>query len=180
MPFDPEEGERERLAEMVREAERVLDHQVRAAERLDERSQQGVALATAALGGALALGSLVAGSAPRSADHLFLPLLAGGGVLNLFALFQLLQAHAGLREGGTLRVAPGLAWLDSKAGQRTWTLLLHLRSVIAGARAYEEYNRRALLETAARRRRGLAALLASLAVYAAAYLYVFGTLIRGA
>lgn len=166
-----EEGEDGRfLAEALRIAERILDHQARAIERLDEKSQNAITLGVAALGGGLALGSLVTTRDPAM-DVIFEALFAGAGALNLAALLLLLDAYTGLRSQRFFRYGVSIAWMASyesfSVGKLHRSLLATLHEITVG-------NHHTMRLITRRRRQGLGGLMGAVALYAFALVYIVG------
>jgi hypothetical protein len=166
------------LAEMVREAERVIDHQVRAKEAIDAKSQNALTVAIAALGGGLALGSLVlTRGAPT--DAFFLAAIAAGGGLNLGSVLVLLDAYMGLRLRRELAIGPSVAALSERALRDDWTWMDHGTTLLASLAEQYDQNGRAIEAAVARRREGLLLLVGSLAAYVVSMVYILALRMGG-
>lgn len=158
------------LREMLREAERDIDHQIRAIEEEDDKTEQSLALAVAVLAGALALASLVAGQG--RIDRPFLLATAGGAALNILALLRLLDAYAGLRQTRSVHVGPRLDWLAEKVRDSGWGFADHLSSLIADYANYHAHNAEVHRDLWRERRRALKTLVAAILAYAIAAFYI--------
>lgn len=66
-------AEHEDLREMLREMERVIDHQIRALEEQDDKSEQLIRLVIAALAGGIALGSFLVRGSPKPSVGILVP-----------------------------------------------------------------------------------------------------------
>lgn len=165
------------LREMVREAERAIDHQVRALENLDGKGAQTVTAAQAALAGAVALVAFVIGQAPGPVEPLTMVLFAAGAVANVVALVAQMGSARGRTVHDQVRVAPHHAWIEEKAKEQAWELERHLLSVLEGLARYAEGNL-ALMEIAARRRlHAQRALSMGLGLYGASLISLVWTLL---
>jgi hypothetical protein len=149
------------LVEMVREAERVLDRVLRSMEEQDDKTEQGIALAIATLGGGLAIASL-----SEAARPILLAAIGVGAALNLAAVAGFLDAYVGISGGVPLCLALDPRWLVDTAADDTWSLERHLEALVGAYGEAIRANVRALALVAQRRKRALTWLMASVAVYA--------------
>jgi hypothetical protein len=158
--------------EALREAERTLDQQLRAAEELDDKTEQMITLAVSTLGGEIAILAYVAerhdlGLAVRGA---FACALAAA----FFALLAFLDAYVGLRKRGHLQAGPSLRKLAEVANDPAWSMDRHLVSVLQGCASYFEANAVLMAGASRARRVGLAALVGSTLIAGFAAIYVLG------
>lgn len=160
--------------ELLREAERVIDHQVRSIERSDSKSAELLRLGVAALAGGLALAALTAQYAPRAANTLVLFLFGAGGVFNLISLLFFLSAYTGFKRHPESHTGPRLSWLVTKANLPGWTLPEHVLSLLVALNSFEEHNVLELIRSADWRRRGLYALGIALVSYAGSTFFILG------
>lgn len=161
-----------RLEEMVRESERVIDHQVRAIEEVDRKAAHLTTSAQAALGGGVLLATFVAADVPGRVDLLFLAAFSTGGILNVLSLTHLFGPVRGRERVERIGVGPDPEWVASKSRQTDWDLGVHLLSVLEGLSRYAATNRGMLRRKAVRRYRGLRLLSGALALYAASLMYL--------
>lgn len=155
-----------------RDAERIVDHQIRAAEELDRKLEHLSTLGVASTGGGFALGGFIAtqgGGAP-----LFV-LLGVGVLLNVAAIAFFMRGYGALRESVELGAGPDPTWLAAKAVEEGWNGDRHQKSVIRGlAQAFEE-NRQTGAFVSNQRKKGARLLLSGVAFYvvtATGYLWV--------
>lgn len=166
-----DEDERWLLAEMLREAERVVDRLFRMAEEQDDKTEQTIAFGVAALGGGLALMTFAAGQ--RILDVPGFVLLLGGGITNLLALQRFLGAYLGLPRASGLFVGPDPSWL-ADAADALPDAVAHLHLVLRLHATTAPENLAALRRVAAQRRTGLGILLLALVQYAFGAFYIVG------
>lgn len=164
--------ERWLLAEMLREAERVVDRTFRMAEEQDDKTEQLIVLSIASLGGGLALATFAANL--HGFDLVGLGLLAGGGVSNLGALHRLLGSYAGMPRVASLAVGPDLDWLVARGDEPAWTDISHLRAVLRSMAKASRMNLATLELVRQRRRTGTSLLVVSLGSFALAACYIVG------
>jgi hypothetical protein len=158
------------FAEMLRVAERVLDHQVKAIEALDLKTQNAITLGVAALGGGLALGSLVTAQGRAGVDVWFAGVFGAGGLLNLAALALLIDANTGLRRQRFVRYGVHVSWL-----RESWpdgSLRELRRSMVREIEDYAISNAHVMRAIASRRRQGLLVGFAAVTAYALALVYI--------
>lgn len=148
---DPDE--RWLLAEMLREAERVVDRILRITEEQDDKSEQAIALAVATLGGGLALATF--GVTRGQVGAVALAALALAAALNLAALRQLIDAYLGLASGVSLQLGPHPGWLAERSNDAQWTIESHVAAVLKAHERDIRTNLAALERVARRRRVGL-------------------------
>lgn len=158
------------LPEVLRQLERLIDHQARALEEQDDRTEQALTLSVAILGGALALASLVRSSAVL--DGAFLALLGGSAVLNIAALAGFLRAYLGVPKA--VSVGPDPHWMSGKANDADWRMPDLLLSVVTDDPDYYAANGVILRRVAKEQLRGASLLVASLGGYAMATFYILG------
>lgn len=167
------------LGEMLREAERAIDHQVHAVERLDSKSQQLLNLGVAALAGGLAIATLTTQIPDKATGTLLLFALLLAGLLNILALLFFFEAYVGLRHHPELHVGPQLEWLKAKSLDPYWRPIDHFTSILGDYARYYSWNARQIARSAARRRWGLQALAGGLLLYVAAMSYIVAEAIVG-
>ena len=158
------------VLEMLREAERVLDHQVRALESQDHKTSQMMPLEIGMLGAALALRTFAAQS--RVADVPFAILLTVSAVANLGALVFLLDAYIGLSSRRYVHVGPRLGWLAEKVLEDEWTMEDHCASLLADFRDYFTHNKLVFARVAEVRRHSFVALFVALGGYLVSAAYI--------
>lgn len=156
------------LVEMIREAERAVDHQIKDAEESDDKNEHLLGLGVVLIGAEVAGVAYLPGIAASDAAS------AAFGAAVLFALFGLvafLDAYVGIWRRSRLRTGLHPAWLATKANDPAWTPTEHL---VAAAAAYDEVyatNLGTLERTFRARRVGLAFLFASATFAAGGALY---------
>lgn len=159
------------LAALVRDAERVIDHQVQAMEELDDKSEHMLGLGVALLAGGVSIATFLAGreSAPRP-DWTFFCLLCAGGTTNIAAILAFLESYVGFRHGTRLAVGPSLEWIQAKANDPDWSLPSHRLSLLSeeGYPTYARVNSIKMAHSARARRLGLASVAAAVILYFAA------------
>lgn len=128
------------LAEMVREAERVIDHQVSVLKELDRKSGLVTTVAQALLAGAVILITLVTAQEVQGVDVPFIALLSSGGLVNVVALVRSLDAFVGPRQHEAVKVGPDIRWVRRRSQEEGWGATNHRLSVISGLAAYQEDN----------------------------------------
>lgn len=161
---------------MLREQERVIDHQVRALEEQDDRSEQMIRLGIAALAGGIALGSLLVRGSTAPSGRI-LASLAIAAVLNLASIVLVVHAYVGFRRHSEGHVGPDPGWIAEKAMDGSWTLEEHLLSLIVDHPRYSDHNMTVMNRIADRRRKGVYLLLSSLLAYAVGYFYILSEVI---
>lgn len=182
MPDAPNELESQlvvrRLAETLREVERIIDHQARAIEELDDKSEQFITLAVAALAGGIALGAFGVQQLAHGVDALAVALLGVAGGFNLIGLLFIVNSYIGFRQQIEVYVGPDVEWLVQKSNDRDWTLASHYLNVIAGFAGYYQNNLKKMSHSVHWRRRGVYVLVTGVAAYAATFLLILGRSIR--
>jgi hypothetical protein len=156
------------LREMVREAERLVDHQLQAMEELDNKSEQMIKLSVALLAGGAALAGFTIRHLVAYAGGAFLAALGVAATLNGTAIVSFVASYVGLRHQTDAHVGPHPRWLKQKPVDEGWTLALHVGSLIQGYADYSDHNVGRMRTSARRRVRGLALLAAALIGYASA------------
>lgn len=162
------------LREMVREAERVIDHQARVWEGLDGKAEQLMRLALLALAGAVGLATFLLQMRDVHLDEVFLALFLAAGFVVVLATLFFVSAYAGIRSDRRFDVGPAPAWLAERSHRRNPALGAHLREVLATYDEDYEANRRRMDLVARSRKRGVLMLVAGIAVYAVGFIYVVG------
>lgn len=155
------------LAEVVRELERYVDHQVRATEEIDDKAEQLIALSVVLFGGAFAVFALST-STVSAAVRGFLPVVVAGFLSNTAAFLVLLHGYLGLREAEAPRVdvSPDPFWVLDRLEEPWWTLQHHYHAVIRGYTVIARRNRSELARLTKQRRRGLYLLVLAATLYA--------------
>lgn len=160
------------MAELIREAERALDLQVRAFERGDSRAEQMIGLASAALvAGAGAVSAAVAGTTgPLPWPPILLSF--AGSVSTLLSIGLFVRAYLGLRDQPKLRAGPSSEWLLSESRTPGTSLVGHWRTALqVHADSYTE-NLVSLDSALRARRLGLRTLVAGVLLFAGALFYI--------
>lgn len=162
------------LREMVREAERVVDHQARVWEGLDAKAEQLMRLALLTLAGAVALATFFLQQRDVVLDGIFLGLFLAAGLLVVMAILFIVSSYAGFRSDRRLGLGPSLGWLADRSARSGVTLDGHLRAVLAKYREDFEGNRASMDLALRSRQRGLFLLVGGIFGYAVAFVYVVG------
>lgn len=166
-----DQADLEDLKEMMREQERVIEHQVHALEELDDKSEHMIRLAVAALAGAVALASLLLRGPDAIPGHSLLP-LGVGAALNIAAMVLFVDAYVGFRRHSEAYVGPDPRWVAQRAVDPGWNLEKHLVALIEDQPAYFDHNREVIERSVERRKVGVFTLLASLVGYTGGYIYI--------
>lgn len=159
------------LREMLREQERVIDHQVHALEDHDQKSEHMIKVCIAALAGGVTLATILL-RGPHDVSLVTLAPFSGAAILNLASLVLFVDAYVGFRRQAEAHIGPDPAWIAQKADDAEWTLEEHLLSIIADHPRYSDHNLLAMERTTKRRRYGIYLLLASITAYAGAYIFI--------
>jgi hypothetical protein len=159
-------GEADRIAwlrEMLREAERVIDHEVRAIEELDKKTAQALTLSLSGLSLFVLLGGFVG---PK-ASPAFLALFMVAGVLNAGAVYLLVKSYHGPESRAEVNVGPSPVWMAEKLGTQEG-LGDHYAAVLFGYAEYHIHNVRFMDEIKKARSNAVGLLSLAGAFYAAA------------
>lgn len=168
------------LAEMVREAERVLDTQADSFRQLDGKSQQSIAMGLASLGGLLALTTFAMEKLGASLNWSTWLLFSLAGTFNLAALYLFIDAYIGLKPAkGRQAVVPALDWLQEKSTRPDWTLESHYLSVLSEFPRCYALNQKVIEAKIRRRRQGLKFLFIALVLAAGATLFMMAKRVSG-
>jgi hypothetical protein len=169
------------LSALLHDAERVIDHQVRAMEELDDKSEHMLGLGVGALAGGLGLATVAAGKESLQPDWLFFWSVVAGGLLNMAAILAFLESYLGIRDGGSLWVGPSLDWVREKSVDPTWSLASHRLSLLSadGYASYYRFNRERQQRSARWRARGLAGLALATVCYTVALVQILAQAIEG-
>lgn len=159
------------LMEMLREAERDVDHQVARLAELARKTEHLTTVGTALVGAEVAAYAYVASQGIGS--PVGRSLFVASASAALIALAVLLSTYVGFRHRLGVVVGPGGAWLAAKVNEPAWTPTEHLVALIAAYPRYMDENARILRAVHASQRGALVALLASTALAAGGGLYVF-------
>lgn len=158
-----------KLAELVRQLERYVEHQIRATEELDDKLEQFLAIILAIAAGGVAI---LATSPPpaQPIETAFLTLVGLGLLASLLAGFTLVDAYVGLTAGRAPRIHPGTDpdWLADVALEPAWSLPHVLHATVKGLRQRAEENQRELNKSATARRAALHLTLLALVLSGAA------------
>lgn len=168
-------GHQDLLREMLREVERIVDHQVQALSELNAMSAQAATAAQAILAGGIVLVSIVASQFLDHVDIGFLALFTAGSIVNIHALMYLLAAYKGPGRYELVETGPEPLWVESKAGDARWGWNEHIRSVIGGLTESARRNLLLMKRKAAKRHGGIRLLGIALALYAASLMEVLWT-----
>jgi hypothetical protein len=157
---------------MVDGAERLIDHQVRAAEELDDKAEHMIKVAIATLGGALTV-ALFVGQEPEIDATRSSALFFGVGLLlNLAAVVSFIDSYIGFRRPLELYPAPDIGWLNEKRSTVGWNLEVHLESLLSSYANYSESNVTKMEQSAQKRRAGLYILMTCVATYVLAIAFI--------
>ncbi len=159
---------------MAASAERLLDHQIRAAEELDDKAEQMIRLAIATMAGAITVALFVGQEPAIDADPLAAIIFGVGLVANLLAAFLFVHAYVGVGRPVELYPSVSAQWLLEKKQDDTWTVEDHLSSLVTSYAAYAESNVKKMERSAGRRTRGLFCLLAGIMVESVAIALIVG------
>lgn len=154
----------EPLAEILREAERVLDHQVQFLGELDDKVGQTLSLAVGLL---MAASTLAAFLSDRAHPwRLYALGLCAGGLWNLAAALHLARACGLVDREVEARVGPDPGWLVERAHDPDWPPRRHDLQVLGAVHNSIEANDRMAAFVSEARAKGLRWLLAALMAYA--------------
>lgn len=167
------------LAELLRQAERVIEQQAQAREQLDSKTQEIMAIGLAALGGGVALATFVAEKLVGAPVWPVMGALAAAGLLNLVALGLFIAAYIGFADQVELAIGPDLEWVRQKAEDPSWTREETLLNLIIATPQYAAFNRASGEEAARQRRWGILILGLAVIAYAGIGLYAFYDTITG-
>ncbi len=162
------------LQELIREAERALDFQVRAFERADGRAEQMIGLATGALVAGWGVGSALMGGRGGSPPALYLALRAAGSLPTLISIGRFVGAYLGVREHSAIRIGPTPEWLFAEAGRSATGLEDHQRRALQIHADNFVENLQGLSAAVRERDRGVRWLLAGALLFGSAFLYIGG------
>lgn len=160
------------LAEMVREAERVIDHQVSVLKELERKSDRVTTTAQGLLAGAVILITFVTARVPTRADLPFLVLFSLAGLVNAVALLRSLDSFIGPRHHEAVSVGPSVDWIHRRSQERGWDAADHRLSVVRGLAEYERDNQDFMRRKADKVSTNLRLVSWAVATYAASLLYV--------
>lgn len=160
------------LAEMVREAERVIDHQVSELKELDTKSAHVTTTAQALLAGAVILITFVTGQTPDRVDAVFLAIFTLAATINAVSLTRSLDALSGVRAPETVSLGPSPAWLAERSVEGDRGIPEHLRAVLRGLSSYEKANVKVMRQKADKRILTLRLLSAAVALYTTSLFYI--------
>lgn len=158
------------LVEIVRESERVVDHQIKAAEESDDKNEHLTSLGVALVGAEVAAYAYVRGSVPENSSVMIV--LPAAIVLALAALTAFLDAYVGIARRIRFHAGPHPEWLAAKANESSWSPNLHLVATASSFARYFNANTASLAAANRSRRLGLALLVASTALAAGGTLYL--------
>lgn len=153
------------LGEILREAERVLDHQVRALDTLDDKVEQMLTLSVGVLLGAFALAAFLAERA--NPWRAYAAALAAGGLWNVTAVVRFARAYGVVDREIEAQVGPDSYWLVERAQDTTWAAEAHAAQVLGAIHNSIEANGEMAAFVSQERARGMRWLLAALTLYAA-------------
>ena len=169
------------LAELARETERILDLQVKAFERAEDKSDRLISLSLAVLGGGLSLATLALalalalGGRGSWREAVGLGPMSLGAAFNLGSLVLFLRASPGLLEHHDVRLGPAPSALARRALDKTWELADHYLNFIDAMADCHVENLANLARAVTARQRGLRLLLCAIGAYALAVLFIAGT-----
>lgn len=160
------------LAELQRQAERVLDHEAQARERMDAKTQHVMGVGLATLAGSVALATFASENLAGRAGWGLVAAVGLAALANLAAMVLLAAAYVGFRAHAELAIGPGLDWLADKAQDPSWTCEETHLNVLAAVRSFSHYNRAGTREAARWRRRAIYLLGLAVVLDAGVGLYV--------
>lgn len=143
------------LAELQRQAERVLDHEVTARERMDAKTQHLMGVGLATLAGGVALATFAAERLPGKVAGGFVAAVGFAALANLAAMGLLTASYVGFRGHAEVAVGPGLDGLAEKAQDPSWTREETYVNVLVAAQSFSRYNRSGAHEAATWRRKAI-------------------------
>lgn len=155
-------------------AERLVDHQVRAAEELDDKAEQMIRLAMVTMAGAMSVALFVGQEPDIQADAVSAVIYAVGLSANLLAAFLFIHSYVGIGRPIELYPAPSVEWLEAKRDDADWTFHDHLASLISSYAEYSRANVARMTNSAGRRSRGLVWLFAAVLLYSTATALIVG------
>lgn len=169
-----EDDVRPALQEMVRQAERVIDHQMRVWEQLDTKAEQMMRLSLLILAGAVTLATFFLQDSTVALDRVFLAVFVGAGLFVVVAILFFVASYTGFREDRRFRVGPSPAWLQRRAHYVGRSPMEHRMASLAAYREYFDANRGGIDLALRSRKRGLIFLVAGILLFVGAFVYVVG------
>ena len=168
-----------RLAELLRQQERYIDHQLRRHEELLDQIEQLLSLAVALGGGGVALLRWTAGYAAAGRGWLDLTVVVAVtvGLASAFvAALVLLDLYIGLtaRRAPRIEAGPDPGWVREIAGNRAWNLQHVRHAIIRGLDERVARNRVRPARLGRRRRASVLGLLVAVGTYGIAILMAWG------
>lgn len=156
------------LREMLREAERAVEHQIHIAAELDDKTEQMITLGVGLVGAEVTAFAYVASRGVAAKGGIVLV----AGILAAFVgLVFLLDAYVGLRRRAFFETGPEIGWVVEKANDETWTEDDHLVAVLRTFPGCIRQNAATIDASSAARKAGLFLLLTSTALAAGGGLY---------
>ena len=147
------------LAEMLREAERVVDRQVESLRALDAKTEQVLGMGVALVGAEVAGAGYLQGAGDGwSVGDSF---LIGAIALAFAGLAVLLDVYVGVRRSSVWLMGPDVAWLSREANDPRWRSVEHYVHVIAALERSHRANGRTLERQSFLRRTAVVLLLVS-------------------
>lgn len=177
--YTPATPDSAKLAEILLELRRLMDHSIRAIEEVDDKVELLLGVSIALLGTGLGItGGLLSGSfgVTGTPTTVALGLLFAGVGLNGTGSLLLLHGYVGLTPGTARRVrtGPDPQWLASVAEEVDWDIEAVRAALVKGYRHYLRTARAGLDHLGRLRRLALHAVLAGTAAYLAATLMMVG------
>lgn len=169
----PDEGPK--LAELVRQLERFVDHQIRASEELDDKIELLLSVVIALAGGGIGLLQLL--RTGGAGFRIGVAVLLGSAILAFGAsALMLLHAYVGLTAARAPRIHPGTdpAWLAAIAMDASWSMDHIHHATIKGLRDRTGENDAELARVGRLHRVALYLAIAGLAASAAATFMTLG------
>jgi hypothetical protein len=159
------------LRESLREAERVLDHQMEALQEVDDKAEQVLAVTLATTGGGLAFFAYASAKVDPGRSFGFILVFAVGFAANVLAAAAFLSGYLGFVNPTVVQAGPAPAWIAQRTTDPSWSERDHLRSVIAGHARYFANNERIFRQVRAWTLGGFALLALAVVCYAGAAFY---------
>lgn len=175
VPTPTDAGDAPILAELARESERIIDLQVRAFERAEDKSDRLMGLGMVVLAGGLSLGAFASGGSLAWREAIALGLVAAGAGLNMAALVLFLRASPGLLEHHDVRLGPAPSALARRAGNETWVLADPYQVYIDAMAQCHIENLANLARAVLGRHRGLRLVLCAVGAYSLALFLIAGS-----
>lgn len=165
------------LREMVRESERLIDHQLQAMEQLDDKAEHMVGLSVALLAGGVALVGFMIQNLPDRIGFWFALGVSCGVILNLGSIASFLRSYVGIAPHTELHVTPHPTWMLEKVHDEQWSLWRHLGSLVRSYAKYSDVNVAKMRASGIYRAHGTALLALATTFYSTSMFLILGRVI---